>query len=292
MATERRLVRSADGTRIFCEFHGGNLPGVPVVCLPGLTRNCRDFEPVVEMLVGKRPVLTVDFRGRGRSDHAADPLTYRVDVEMSDTLSVLADFGLSKIALLGTSRGGIVGMLMAAQAPEVLAGLFLNDIGPRIEPEGLLRIMGYVGVDVSFADWQTAAERFAATAPGFADVSPAQWLTAVQRAFTLRADGRIVPHCDLRLAATLPNPDDVKAGKTPELWPLLPALAEKPVSCLRGAGSDLLSEATLQQLKHTLPHADVVTVPQRGHVPFLDEPESVSALERWLVRVDTNEKGR
>lgn len=292
MAAERRLVRSADGTRIFAELHGGGLPGVPVVCLPGLTRNGRDFEPVVEQLTGIRPVLTVDFRGRGRSDHAADPLTYRPDVELADTLAVLADFAISRVALLGTSRGGIVGMLMAAQAPDVLAGLFLNDIGPRLEPEGLLRIMGYVGVDVSFADWHAAAQRYAATAPGFSGVRSEQWMIAVQRCFALRSDSRIAPSYDPRLSATLPNPDDVRAGKTPELWPLLSSLAEKPVTCLRGANSDLLTDKTLQQLKNTLPQAEILTVPDRGHVPFLDEPECVAAIERWLARVDAKEKGR
>lgn len=292
MATERRLVRTADGTRIFAELHDGALPGLPLMCLPGLTRNSRDFEPVVAGLAGSRPVLTIDFRGRGRSDHAADPLTYRPDIELADTLSVLADFAVSRVAVLGTSRGGIIGMLMAAQAPDVLIGLFLNDIGPRLEPEGLSRITGYVGVGVSFPDWETAARQFASAAPGFVGVSPAQWQAAAQRAFTVREDGRIAPHYDLKLSTTLPAIADVNAGKTPELWALMPGLAGKPVSCLRGSGSDLLSDATLQKLRQVLPQAETVTIPDRGHVPFLDEPESVAAIRRWLDRVDQIEKGR
>lgn len=292
MPTEERLVRTADGTRIFASLNGGQLSGTPVLCLPGLTRNGRDFEPVTELLAGRRPVLTVDFRGRGRSENAADPLSYRPDVELADTLTVLDDFNISQVALLGTSRGGIVGMIMAATAPGRLAGLFLNDIGPRIEPEGLLRIMGYVGVEVAFNDWGSAAERFSKAAPGFSGVSTAQWLAAVKRAHMVNEDGWIVPQYDLRLATTLPNREDVKSEKTPELWQLLSLLADKPVSCLRGEGSDLLSDATAQQLRDVLPHADVVTVPMRGHVPFLDEPDSVAAIERWLARIDAKEKGR
>ncbi|NMD08968.1 MAG: alpha/beta hydrolase [Phyllobacteriaceae bacterium] len=292
MPTDRRLVGTSDGTRVFAELHGRGLKGTVVVCLPGLTRNGRDFEPVVDHLADKRPVLTIDFRGRGRSDHAADPLTYRPDVEMADTLAVLADFDLQRIALLGTSRGGIVGMLMAAHRPDVLAGLFLNDIGPRVEPQSLLRIREYVGLDVSFPDWESAARHFAAASPGFAGVNSEQWLAAARRVYAVRENGRIGTSYDLNLSATLPAPEDILAGKTAELWAILPSLADKPVSCLRGAGSDLLSPETLQRLKRELPQADTVTVPGRGHVPFLDEPESLAAIDRWLARVDAKEKDR
>lgn len=286
MTTERRLIAAADGTRIFVELHGGPSTALPLLCLPGLTRNSRDFEPVVAHFAAERPVLTIDFRGRGRSDYAADPLTYRPDVELADTITVLAAFGIARVALLGTSRGGIVGMLMAAQHPEILAGLFLNDIGPRIEPASLLRILGYVGVPVRFTDWESAARAYADTAPGFSNVKPEQWLTAVKRAYTTNAEAGIVPNYDMRLAATLPSADDVRAEKTAELWPLLPALAQIPVTCLRGTGSDLLSEETLHKLKSALPNAETVVVPDRGHAPFLDEPESLAALQRWLARVE------
>jgi pimeloyl-ACP methyl ester carboxylesterase len=291
MSVVTRHVAAADGTRIFAALHGGGA-GVALLCLPGLTRNGRDFAPVVERFAGTRAVLTVDFRGRGLSDAATDPLTYRPDVELADTLAVLAAFGLQRAALLGTSRGGIVGMIMAAQVPEMLAGLCLNDIGPRIEPEGLLRIMGYVGVDVSFPDWDAAARAYAATAPGFTGVSHTQWKAAAQRAYQQREDGRIAPHYDMKLAATLPAREDVASGKTPELWPLLPALAGKPVTCIRGDGSDLLSRATIDRLCTELSHVEAVEIAGRGHVPFLDEPDSIAGLERWLARVDAQEKGR
>jgi pimeloyl-ACP methyl ester carboxylesterase len=262
------------------------------LCLPGLTRNGRDFDPVVQQFAGERPVLTIDFRGRGQSDNAADPLTYRPDVELADTLAVLGAFAIKRVAVLGTSRGGIVGLLMANGTPDLLAGLCLNDIGPRIEPQGLLRIMAYVGVDVSFESWDAAARAFAATAPGFHGVTPTDWLRAARQAYRQRDDGRIIPAYDLRLRETLPKTEDVLSGKLPDLWPLLPALAGKPVTCLRGDGSDLLSAETAARLCVDLPEAEAVEVPGRGHVPFLDEPASSAALSRWLARVDAKEKGR
>lgn len=287
MRTEQRLVPAADGTRIFAELHNGEQRGAaPMLCLPGLTRNGRDFEPVVGRYAALRPVLTIDFRGRGRSDNAADPLSYRPDVELADTLAVLDAFGLPRVAVLGTSRGGLVGLLMAAAAPERLSGLCLNDIGPHIEAAGLLRIMGYVGFEMVFPDWDLGARAYGATAPGFANVSEEQWLAAVQRAYVRRADGRITPYYDMKLSATLPLREDVAAGKTPELWGLLPALAGKPVTCLRGSASDLLSRDTVNRLCTELPQTDAVEVPDRGHVPFLDEAESTAALDRWLARID------
>lgn len=291
MQTERRLVPAADGTRIYAALHGGG-ESIPLLCLPGLTRNSQDFDPVVQQFAGERPVLTIDFRGRGQSDYAADPLTYRPDVELADALAVLAAFAIKRVAVLGTSRGGIVGLFMANAAPDLLAGLCLNDIGPRIEPQGLLRIMAYVGVDVSFENWDAAVRAFAAAAPGFHGVTPELWLRATRQAYRQRDDGRIAPAYDMNMRETLPKPEDVLAGKIPDLWPLLPALAEKPVTSLRGAGSDLLSTETVRRLCVDLPQAEAVEVPDRGHVPFLDEPASSTALSRWLARVDAKEKGR
>lgn len=275
----------ADGTRIFATLHFGDVSKTPLLCLPGLTRNSRDFESVVAEFAGERPILTLDFRGRGMSDHAADPQTYRPDVELADTLAVLADFNLQRVALLGTSRGGIVGLVMAAAHPQMLAGLFLNDVGPRVEPEGLLRIMGYVGRDVSFANWQSAAIAFSSTQSGFRNASEEQWLQAAKRVYN-EQDGRIVPHHDPYLRITLPSVEDVKAGKLPELWALLTALEDKPVTVMRGQNSDLLSEETFQRMKDALPQTEATTVPNRGHVPFLDEAESVDALRRWLKQID------
>lgn len=257
---------------------------LPLLCLPGLTRKWLDFEPVFARWATHRRVVAMDFRGRGLSAQA-DPATYRPDVEAQDTLHLLRTLNIPRVALLGTSRGGIVGMVMANMAPEVLAGLCLNDIGARLEPEGLLRIMGYVGKPVSHPTWQAAADAVKQASSGFTGMENHQWLAMAQRMYR-EVDGRIVHTHDLALAQSLPSKDDVQQGKLPELWHLLPALANMPVSLLRGSGSDLLSAETVSRMEGALPQLDATSVPGRGHVPLLDEPESTAAITRWLSRVD------
>ena len=126
---------SADGLRLFARDYSHQGPLLPVLCLPGLTRNARDFEDVAERLSAERRVICPDFRGRGASQYAGDPKTYRPDVEMADTLALLDHLGIARTVIIGTSRGGLVGMMMAAAAPERVAGLLLNDIGPRLETD-------------------------------------------------------------------------------------------------------------------------------------------------------------
>ncbi len=286
--TGDRQLAMADGTNVFVTLVDGPADRVPLLCLPGLTRNSRDFEPVISAYSGTRAILAMDFRGRGRSGHAADPASYTPAVELADTIAVLDSYSLDRVALLGTSRGGIVGMLMAGMHQERLSGLFLNDVGPRIEPDGMLRLMGHVGVAAEFPDWAAAADALARARPEFRNVSPAAWRQVASRVFTERGN-RIVPDYDLRLATTLPDRELVKTGQLSELWDLLPALQDKPVTILRGENSDLLSPATVARFKTALPHAACANVPGRGHVPFLDEPESLAAVASWLALVDQKE---
>lgn len=257
----------------------------PLLCLPGLTRNARDFEPVFARFGKQRRVIAMDFRGRGRSAAAADPMTYRPDVELQDTLGFLDHLDIQRVALLGTSRGGIVGMLMAALAKPRLAGLCLNDIGCKLEATGLLRIMGYVGVARFYSSWEEAAHHFAQAAHGFEHVPQQQWLDVVKRIYRETENG-ITQNHDLRLAETLPSRELVEDGKLPDLWSLLPHLLDIPLAILRGENSDLLSSETVSTMAEALPNLVATTVRHRGHVPFLDEAESLVALENWLHRVD------
>jgi pimeloyl-ACP methyl ester carboxylesterase len=277
---------AADGTQLYARDFGA-LGGdiTPLLCLPGLTRNSLDFEPVYERFATSRRVIGMDFRGRGKSAHAADPLTYRPDVELQDTLAFLDALGIPRVAVLGTSRGGIVGMLMGTAAKSRLAGLCLNDVGCKLDAEGLLRIIAYVGEAQSHASWEAAALAFARSSVGFGDVSQDAWASVVRRIY--REDhGRIVQSHDLNLSATLPSPADIASGKIQELWGLLPALTDVPFALLRGAGSDLLSAETMGKMADAVPDLVCTTVQRRGHVPFLDEPESVSAITHWLERID------
>jgi pimeloyl-ACP methyl ester carboxylesterase len=286
--TEREHWHTAtDGTRLFAREVGPlDNDRVPLLCLPGLTRNSRDFEPVFETFGMSRRVIAMDFRGRGKSAYAADPLTYRADVELQDSLGFLDALQIERVAVLGTSRGGIVGMLMAAVAKPRLAGLCLNDVGCKLEAAGLLRIMGYVGTAQKYKTWNEVALKTAQSAVGFSGVSPKSWLKLVKRIY-LQTESGIVQNYDLGLAETMPSVETVSTGKVPELWGLLPALADVPFAVLRGDGSDLLSAGTVARMLVSLPHLVATPVVGRGHVPFLDEPESMAAIHAWLAKVDT-----
>lgn len=285
-------VHSSDGLLLHARDYGplGTDP-VPVVCLPGLTRNAKDFETIAGWLAQTRRVIAPDFRGRGQSGHAADPLTYRPDVELADTLHLLDQTGIGRVAVIGTSRGGIVAMVMAAKAPERLAGVLLNDIGPRIDRAGLIRIRTYLGSDSQFSGWPEAVVALKAANPGFEALSDAQWEAFARRVFR---DDNGLPRADydVRLAATFPSVDAIEQGKVPELWELFDLLRGVPVTVLRGEHSDLLSAETVNEMRQHLPGLATITVADRGHVPFLDEPESRAAIAAWLAAVDGREAGR
>ena len=286
MTEREQWFAAADGTRLFARDVGPlSSESTALLCLPGLTRNSRDFEPVFEQFGKSRRVIAMDFRGRGQSAYAADPMTYRADVELQDSLGFLDSLEINRVAVLGTSRGGIVGMLMAALAKPRLAGLCLNDVGCKLEAEGLLRIMGYVGETRRYPSWEDAAWQFSQSAMGFSGVSPDYWVKVVKRIFRETESG-IVQNHDVALSLTLPSAQDVVDGKVAELWGLLPALTDVPFALLRGAGSDLLSAETVLGMADAVPDLVTTTVAGRGHVPFLDEPESIAAIQAWLERVD------
>ena len=279
------VIAAADGTALYAREQGADTGLVPVVCLPGLTRNAKDFETIAPRLAQSRRLLSLDFRGRGRSGRA-DPATYRPDQEAADTFLVLDHLGVGRFAVIGTSRGGIVAMVMAARALPRLAGVLFNDIGPRIDTPGLLRIRGYLGADPQFGSWDEAVAALKATNPGFETLSEAEWQAFARRVFK---DEGGVPRADYDAGLTrnFPAPEEITAGKVPELWPLLEMLAPLPCLVLRGAHSDLLSAATVAEMQARHPKLAAATVPGRGHVPFLDEPESLAAITGWLAAVDS-----
>jgi pimeloyl-ACP methyl ester carboxylesterase len=281
-----------DGTQLFARDEGPHDSVlVPLLCLPGLTRNSRDFEPVFERYASQRRVIAMDFRGRGRSARAVDASSYRVDVELRDTLGFLSSLKVSSVALLGTSRGGIVGLLMAAYAKEFLAGLMLNDIGCELQTDGLLRIKDYLAKPKYYSTWDDVAKAIAAGARGFANVSHAEWMTVAKRIYAETKAG-IGPSHDPRLADTPPSDEDIRSGKAGELWSILPTVHDVPFALLRGAGSDLLTIETVHRMQREVRHLVVNTIADRGHVPFLDEVASVCALDLWLAQVDQKQKGQ
>ena len=278
------MVAAADGTPLYAREYGARTGLTPVVCLPGLTRNAKDFETIAPALAGRRSVVALDFRGRGLSGRA-EPVTYRPDQEASDTLAVLDHLGISHFAVIGTSRGGIVAMVMAARALERMAGVAFNDIGPRIDTEGLLRIRNYLGKDRPFADWNEAVEAIKATNPGFPGLGEDEWLAFARRVYR-EQDGRPRADYDMGLRQNFPPAEDIASGKVPELWGLFEMLKPLPCLVLRGENSDLLSAATVAEMQNRHPALAAATIPRRGHVPFLDEAESLAAIDDWLAAVD------
>jgi pimeloyl-ACP methyl ester carboxylesterase len=268
--------KSADGITLYAQDCGPVDTGhTTLLCLPGLTRNHRDFEPVVRRFGRSRRVIALDFRGRGRSQWA-DPKTYRPDVEAADSIALLDHLALKKAALLGSSRGGLVGLVL---------GLMLNDVGPVLEKESLKRIASYVGKSVSFETWDEAAEALANGAVGFSNVSHAQWLEVAKRIYGDK-HGRPSTEHDPGLAVNFPTVAQIDAGPLPNSWKLFEGLGGMPVGLLRGAGSDLLSMETASEMARRRPSLVVTTVADRGHIPFLDEPESDGAISQWLHQCD------
>lgn len=257
----------------------------PILCLPGLTRNARDFETLAPRLAAQGwRVLAIDLRGRGESGYARDPMTYVPLTYVQDVEALLEMLGVPAYVAFGTSLGGIVAMLLAGAARERLAGALLNDVGPEIEPAGLQRIRGYVGRSSSWPTWVHAAR---ALGEANGSVYPAygltDWIAMAKRLYRVNSAGRIVLDYDMKIAEPFRLPGN-EAG--PDMWRALDRLQGVPVAIVRGALSDILSEATAQRMAAALPEADLATVPRVGHTPLLDEPEAVAAIERLLARVE------
>ncbi len=276
--------RSADGLRLHYRDYAGPAGRLPILCIPGLTRNARDFERVADRLAATRRVIAVDLRGRGESEYAADARSYVPAVYAHDLGTLIATLDLRKLIVFGTSLGGLLTMLLAAATPALLAGALLNDIGPRIEPDGIARIRSYVGRRARWASWDEAAAAIARThAATFPHYGAGDWLATAHRQCRADATGTITPDYDLAIAEPFSQPD---AGVTIDLWPALGALAGIPSLLVRGALSDVLGGDTAAEMARRLPLMETLTLPDIGHAPMLDEPDCVAAIDRLLARID------
>ncbi len=281
-AWAERWFESPDGLRLYYRDFAGTAPGqLPVLCLPGLTRNSRDFEALALRLqrAGRR-VLTPDLRGRGRSQHDPAWSNYHPGTYLGDLEALQAHAGVERVIVVGTSLGGILAMLIAATRPAAIAGAVLNDVGPEIAAEGLQRIAQYVGRAAPVSSWEDAAAQAQATyglaLPGLTEQD---WLAFARRSY-IEVDG--VPRLDMdpmigEAVRAAPS------GAAPDLWPVFSALAPLPALALRGELSDVLSAATFERMGREKPDLRCVTVARRGHPPLLDEPECVAAIEAFLA---------
>jgi pimeloyl-ACP methyl ester carboxylesterase len=275
---------SKDGLRLHYRDYAGPAHRPPVVCLPGLTRNARDYEALAGRLAGQWRVLCPDFRGRGESAYAKDPMSYVPLTYLQDVEALIEELGIASFVAVGTSLGGIVTMLLAATDRERLAGAVLNDVGPELNPAGLARIRGYVGKAVWHPTWMHAAR---AVAEGNADVYPhfdiEDWLRMAKRLYRVNSSGRIVLDYDMKIAEPFKLAGPV-AGM--DMWTAWRALKDVPALVVRGETSDILSAATLSRMAADHPGLEAVTIPGIGHAPTLDEPEVQEATARLLARVE------
>lgn len=273
---------SRDGLKLHYRDYPGRAERPPVVCLPGLTRNARDFAALAGRLAGEWRVLCPEMRGRGDSDYAKDPATYNPLQYVDDVAALFEQAGIDRFVAIGTSLGGLMTMVMAMTMPERIAGAVLNDIGPVLDPAGLARIKGYVGLGRSFPTWMHAARGLEESqAIAYPDYAIDDWLAMAKRLMLLSSNDRIVFDYDMKIAEPLAAVEDSQA----DLWPGIDGLAGKPVLLIRGELSDILSPATLAAMQARLPAAEAVTVPRVGHAPTLDEPEAVAAIARLLARI-------
>ncbi|MDP3195106.1 alpha/beta fold hydrolase [Tabrizicola sp.] len=273
--TQISRFRAPDGAWLAYRDDGA---GLPLLCLPGLTRSMADFDYLAPHLPPLR-LIRMDYRGRGASDWTG-PATYTVEQEGRDALTLLDHLGVGRAAILGTSRGGLIGMVLGAVARDRVLGLCLNDVGPEIARDGLTRIFDYVGRNPAGRTIEGYAERLSRT-PGFQGVPMSRWLDEARTLAVETPEGLRIPYDPALRDAFLAAFD----GPLVDLWPLFDALAGLPLALIRGANSDLLAPETVAKMHARRPDMGFAEVPGRAHIPFLDEPESVALILDFLKRL-------
>jgi pimeloyl-ACP methyl ester carboxylesterase len=265
------FVTSQDGLRLHVREYGSPMASaIAIVCLPGLTRTVADFDALAPKLAYGRPprrVVAIDSRGRGLSEYDANPQNYNLAVELADVVAVLTGREIGQAVFVGSSRGGILSMLLAVAHPTAIAGVVLHDIGPVIEPKGLARIKSYVGKLPQPGSFTEGAEILRRLFDAqFPKLTAEQWLAAAQRAWKI-SHHQLVPTYDVQIARTLNNVD---LERPPPLWNEFDALARVPILVIRGANSDILSAATVDAMRARHPKLESIEVADQGHVPLLE----------------------
>lgn len=284
------FIGAPDGLKLHVRSYGADTGGArTVVCLPGLARTSADFDPLAVALSSgaagpRRRVVALDYRGRGRSEYDRKPENYNPAVELADVIAVMTALGAAPAVVVGTSRGGILAMLLAVARPAMIAGAVLNDIGPAIEPKGLMRIKGYVGKFPQFGTFEEGAEIlhriFSAQFP---NLTAAQWLDFARRSFEEK-QGRLVPNYDLRLTQSLADIDPERP--LPTMWKEFDALAAFPLMAIRGGHSDILSAETFAAMKARQPAIQDVEIADEGHAPMLADQQTIARIADFVSRCD------
>lgn len=280
------FVTAPDGLKLHVRSYGPRLaPNLSVVCLPGLARSAADFHDLALALAADaqapRRVLALDYRGRGLSEYDREPRNYNLTIELADLQAVLTALDVAPAVLIGTSRGGLLAMMLGSARPAAIAGVVLNDIGPVIEPGGLVRIKSYVGKLPRPKSFEEGAEILRRLfGHQFTSLSEEEWLAYSHRTF--KAEQRSLEALyDVKLAATLEGIDFNRP--LPPLWNEFDSLARVPLMVVRGANSDLLSEQTLAAMRSRRAAMETITVADQGHPPFLTAPDEISRIAAFVA---------
>jgi pimeloyl-ACP methyl ester carboxylesterase len=279
------FVSAPDGLRLHARSYGArDRRRTPVVCLPGLARTTHDFDTLAEALAKDperaRHVLAIDYRGRGESEYDRDPTNYNIATEVADLLAILTALEVEPAVLVGTSRGGVLAMVLATVRPTAIAGVVLNDIGPVIETKGLVRIKSYLGRLPQPKSLDDAAEILRHLfAVQFPKLGPDDWTGFARRTFK-EQDGSLKPRYDPKLAEVLKGVDMARA--VPPLWKEFDALASVPVMVVRGTNSDVLTAETVDAMRARRPDLATLEVPDQGHAPLLAESDVIAAIAAFI----------
>jgi pimeloyl-ACP methyl ester carboxylesterase len=273
-----RHFTSRDNLRLFFEDWDCGGGGTPVLCLPGLTRNSRDFTKLARHLAPTRRVVCPDMRGRGRSQYAEHWRTYDAATYLDDIRHLLAALGLSRVVILGVSLGGLLGTAIAAAFPTVLAGLIVNDVGPDVALAGRTRILDYVGRDRPQPDWPSAVAHLKETFKTLSLQTDEDWLSFTRATYREGADGELHFDWDMSIIRPILAPPE----PLPDLWALWRGVHRIPVLAIRGGASDILSPETFARMKAEKPDLVQVTLPGVGHCPSLNEPPVRKAIDDFL----------
>jgi pimeloyl-ACP methyl ester carboxylesterase len=277
-AFEDRYFIVRDGLRLHYRDYPGSPDLAPILCLPGLTRNSRDFAKLAKRYSPRFRVLALEFRGRADSQYDPQPMRYNPLTYAADVIELLDQLGIPQAVFVGTSLGGLVTMTVAALAPQRIAATILNDIGPELSTAGLDRIRSYVGKDVRFQSWDDAAEAIANNVGGVpASYTHDDWVRMAHRVCR-EENGEIRFDYDMAIVV----PFEAAPAPTIDMWPLFAALAQKPLLVVRGERSDLLSAEAAAKMRAAAPNARFAVVPGVGHTPELDEPEALAAIDAFL----------
>ncbi len=286
MTGESLYFDSPDGLRLHAKSYGPKGASLTVLCMHGLTRNHKDFEPLIDALPDRYRFIAVDTRGRALSDRDPHPENYTPVTYAGDMAALLDRLGLKRVALIGTSMGGLVSMIMAKAMPDRISGIVMNDVGPVLDKAGLDRIANYAGRTEPFDSWQAAADAIAYVQGDiFPDYGPDAWMAFARRTCREGEDGRVHLDYDPAITRTV---GDVRPGffTRRAMWKLFRSTRSEPLLVIRGETSDILSQKTADKMTRIHPDAQLVTVPAVGHAPILDEPEAVSAISTFLARLE------